>query len=353
MVKNIVFLYPGQGAQAPGMGIDLFTASKAVRDLFALASQVVGRDMVTLLRDSDADTLKRTDVSQPAITLANLAAAAVLKEKGVVPFACAGFSLGEYAALATAGVITVAEAFRLVTKRGEAMQKAADKLAAADANGTAPGMAAVLGLPPEKVEALVAEWTKAGMTGLYAANYNSPSQVVLAGTAAALTDAEARFKEAGAKRVIRLKVASPFHSPLLQEAADEFTEALTSAVFSDPKLPLFSNVTGKRVESGAEAKKFALRQIIEPVRWTSEETAISALDPDAILEVGPGKVLQGLWKDCGSSAPCMLAGTLTDIESAVAALYAKEEGSTAAHTHRYPQVGETAKYEQSTDRRVI
>lgn len=320
MVKKTVFLFPGQGAQTPGMGIDLHGSSKAAKDLFALASDAVGRDMIALLRDSDAETLKRTDISQPAITLANLAAAAVLKEKGVVPFACAGFSLGEYAAMAIAEVITVADAFRLVTKRGEAMQKAADRLAAADVNGTAPGMAAVLGLRPDRVETLVAEWTQAGLAGLYAANYNSPSQVVLAGTAAALTEAEARFKEAGAKRFIRLKVASPFHSPLLQEAADEFTAALMSTVFLDPKIPLFSNVTGKRIETGAEAKALALRQIVEPVRWTAEETAIAALSPDAILEVGPGKVLQGLWKDSGSSAPCYLAGTLADIENAVAAL---------------------------------
>jgi len=320
MVKNIVFLYPGQGAQAPGMAMDLYGSSAAAKALFDTASEAVGRDMAALLRDSDADTLKRTDVSQPAITLANLAAAAVLGERGVAPGACAGFSLGEYAALATTGVLSVADAFRLVAKRGEAMQKAADRIAAAGADGSAPGMAAVLGLPPDKVESLVAEWTAAGLAGLYAANYNSPSQVVVAGTAAALADAEARFKEAGAKRVIRLKVAGPFHSPLVREAADEFAAGRAAAAFADPKLPLFSNVTGKRVESGAEAKKLALRQITESVRWTAEEAAIASLNPGAVLEVGPGKVLQGLWKDSGSAAPCHLAGTLADIEAAVAAL---------------------------------
>ncbi len=320
MVKNVVFLYPGQGAQAPGMGMDLYEASASAKDLFKLASDAVGRDMAALLRDSDAETLKRTDVSQPAITLANLAGAAVLKEKGIEPSACAGFSLGEYAALATVGVLTTEAAFRLVAKRGEAMQKAADRIAAAGADGSAPGMAAVLGLPPEKVEALVAEWTAAGLAGLYAANYNSSSQVVIAGTAAALAEAETRFKEAGAKRVLRLKVAGPFHSPLVKEAAEEFAAVLEAASFADPKLPLFANVTGKRVESGAEAKKLALRQITEPVRWTAEEAAIMALGPKAVLEVGPGKVLQGLWKDTGSAASCLTAGTLADIEAAVAAL---------------------------------
>ena len=320
MVKKAFFLYPGQGAQAPGMAMDLFAVSAAVRELFELSSEAVGRDMAALLRDADADTLKRTDISQPAITLANLAAAAALKELGVEPSGCAGFSLGEYAALATAGVLSVSETFALVAKRGEAMQKAADRIAAAGDAGSAPGMAAVLGLAPEKVESLVAEWTAAGLAGLHAANYNSQSQVVVAGTAAALADAEARFKEAGAKRVIRLKVAGPFHSPLVKDAADEFAAVLASAAFADPKIPLFSNVTGKRVGSGEEARKLALRQITEPVRWTSEETAIAALSPAAVLEVGPGKVLQGLWKDSGSAAPCFLAGTLADIEAAVAAL---------------------------------
>ncbi len=320
MVKKAFFLYPGQGAQAPGMAMDLFAASAAVRDLFALASEAVGRDMEVLLRDADADTLKRTDVSQPAITLANLAAAAALKERGVEPSGCAGFSLGEYAALTAAGVLSPADAFRLVAKRGEAMQRAADRIAAAGADGSVPGMAAVLGLAPEKVETLVAEWTAAGLAGLHAANYNSPNQVVVAGTAAALAEAETRFKEAGAKRVIRLKVAGPFHSPLVADAAEEFAAVLQSASFADPALPLFSNVTGARISSGEEARKLALRQITEPVRWTAEETAIAALAPAAVLEVGPGKVLQGLWKDSGSAVACLPAGTLADIEAAAAAL---------------------------------
>jgi len=319
MVKQAVFLFPGQGAQFPGMAVDLHEQSDAVRDLFARGSEASGRDLLALLRDSDAETLKRTDVSQSAITAANLAAAAYLVERGVEPAACAGFSLGEYAALATAGVLGVEDAFALVAKRGAAMQRASDRIAAAGADG-APGMAAVLGLPPEKVEALVAEWTAAGLSGLYAANFNSPTQVVVAGTAAALSEAESRFKEAGAKRVLRLKVAGPFHSPLVKEAADEFAAVLESVPFADPKLPLFSNVTGKRIATGAEARALALRQITEPVRWTAEEREIAALAPTSVLEVGPGKVLQGLWKDSGSAAPCWAAGSVADIEAALAAM---------------------------------
>lgn len=319
MVKQAVFLFPGQGAQFPGMAVDLHDDSGAVRDLLARGSEASGRDLLALLRDSDAETLKRTDVSQSAITAANLAAAAYLVERGVEPSSCAGFSLGEYAALATAGVLGVEDAFALVAKRGAAMQRASDRIAAAGADG-APGMAAVLGLPPEKVEALVAEWTAAGLSGLYAANFNSPTQVVVAGTAAALAEAESKFKEAGAKRVLRLKVAGPFHSPLVKEAADEFAAVLQSVPFADPKLPLFSNVTGKRVSTGAEARELALRQITEPVRWTAEEREIAALAPTSVLEVGPGKVLQGLWKDSGAAVPCYAAGSVADIEAALAAM---------------------------------
>lgn len=319
MVKRAAFLFPGQGAQFPGMAMDLHGASGAVRDLFVLASDVCGRDMVALLRDSDQETLKRTDVSQPAITLANLAAAAVLAERGVSAEACAGFSLGEYAALATAGVLTAEETFRLVSARGQAMQRAADRIAAAGADG-APGMAAVLGLPPERVEALVAEWTAAGLSGLHAANYNSPTQVVVAGTAAALAEAETRFKAAGAKRVLRLKVAGPFHSPLVAEAALEFAGVLATSTFANPGIPLFSNVTGAPVTIGAEARGLALRQITEPVRWTAEEAQLLALGPKAALEVGPGKVLQGLWKDIGAGVPCLPAGSVSDIDAALGML---------------------------------
>jgi len=314
-----VFLFPGQGAQYPGMAMDLFEASVAVRDLFRTASMAAGRDMERLLGTAKADELKRSDIAQPAITLANLAAATLLLEHGVVPSACAGFSLGEYAALAVAGVLSVEDCFRLVAARGAAMQKAADGIAAGTA-GDVPGMAAVLGLPCDTVEALIGEWKDKGLEGLYAANFNSPRQTVVAGTSAALAEAETRFKAAGAKRVLRLQVAGPFHSPLVAEAAREFSPLLDAVAFADPVLPLFSNVTGGRVASGGEAKRLALRQITGSVRWTAEEAALAALAELAVLEAGPGKVLAGLWKDSGSSVPCLAAGTAVDIAGALAAL---------------------------------
>ncbi|GHV96410.1 malonyl CoA-acyl carrier protein transacylase [Spirochaetia bacterium] len=328
MKKNsVVYLFPGQGAQYTGMALDFLAVDTGVKKLFETASEICGKDMRSLL-ESDAETLKRTDISQPAVTLANLAAAAALATQGFSPIACAGFSLGEYAALVCAGVISAEDCFRLVKARGEAMQKSADRLR--EAGDAAPGMAAVIGLPPEQVEALIAEWSAAGLKDLYAANINSPKQLVVSGTAAALAEAETRFKEAGARRVLRLQVAGPFHSPLIADAAEAFRPALETVEFREPKFPLFSNVTGRQVASGAEAKKLALAQITSPVRWVDEQAAIAAdiKGIDACLEVGPGKVLQGLWSDSSqlrsaqlrseqpgndSEIPCYAAGTVEDI----------------------------------------
>jgi [acyl-carrier-protein] S-malonyltransferase len=355
--KTLVFLFPGQGAQYPGMGLDLRAASTAAGEVFSIASETLGLDLAALIRDSDEEKLKRSDVSQITLTAASLAAAATLRERGLVPTACAGFSLGEYPALACTGVIGLADCFTLTYARGRAMQAAVDRIAGGDVgeraaspdDGTtagttdtaenAPGMAAVLGLAPERVEGLIAEWKKAGgdfsaadfsvrqplaaqqtlaarqLAGdLYAANINSPKQTVVSGTAAALAEAENRFKEAGAKRFVRLRVAGPFHSPFMKEAVDAFAPVLESVNFHDPKIAVFSNVTGRRVESGAEAKALALRQICEGVRWTDEEAAIAALNPDAVFETGPGKVLQGLWRDAGIAVPCYGAGTAEEIE---------------------------------------
>ena len=317
--KNVVYLFPGQGAQYSGMAHD-FLVSSAVKELFDTASDINGKDMKALL-SSDADTLKRTDVSQPAITLANICAAAYLAEQGYSPSACAGFSLGEYAALVYSGVISSADCFRLIKARGEAMQKTADSLreraGVASATGgdaaAAPGMAAIVGLAPEQVEELIAKWSAEGLKDLYAANINSSKQVVVSGTAGALTEAESRFKEAGAKRVIRLQVAGPFHSPLMADSAAAFATVLESVTFNNPAVALFSNVTGKQISSGDEAKKLALQQITNPVRWVEEQASIAKLGCSACLEVGPGKVLQGLWKDTGSEIPIYAAGTVEDI----------------------------------------
>ena len=198
------------------------------------------------------------------------------------------------------------------------MQKTADRLrneAGGDTNA-APGMAAIVGLAPDAVEELIAGWKNqsAELKDLYAANINSIKQLVVSGTAAALTQAQPLFKEAGAKRFIRLQVAGPFHSPLMADAADAFASALEQIEFRNPIIPIFSNVTGKQISSGEEAKKLALFQITSPVRWVEVEAAVAACAVEACFETGPGKVLQGLWKDTGSEIPVFAAGTVEDIE---------------------------------------
>jgi len=302
-----VYLFPGQGAQFTGMGIDLDIAdsdgSTGVRALFDLASDLLGSDIRKLL-NSDAEVLKRTDVSQVAITVASLAAVRALSSRGIKPSACAGFSLGEYPALAVTGVISEADAIRLTIERGRIMQKVAE------ASGSA-GMSAVLGLSPVAVDQVIMTGLANGTfkaNSIFAANYNSPLQTVISGTEESLVAAEVAFKAAGARRAIRLKVAGPFHSPLMIKAGEEFAKVLESVTFADPAIPLFSNVTGKRITSGAEAKKCAVAHISSPVRWTEEEEAIAALmasiSETELVEVGPGKVLSGLWADSKQAGSC-------------------------------------------------
>ncbi|MDR0706837.1 MAG: ACP S-malonyltransferase [Treponema sp.] len=308
--KKAAFLFPGQGAQYRGMGLDFYEKLETVKKLFSLCSDIMGMDMKTSLETADDETLKRTDVSQSTITLVNLAAASFLDERGVRPAAAAGFSLGEYAALAAAGVVSAEDCFHLVKERGKAMQCAADDVGH---GADAPGMAAVIGLSPEKIAELLAEW-KIG--DLFAANINSKKQTVVAGSASALTRAEPLFKAAGARRCIRLAVAGPFHSPLMNGAVEHFKPCLEKTVFSDPRIPLYSNVTGDLITSGAEAKRLALRQIVSPVQWVAEERAlIESGGFDVALETGPGAVLAGLWRDMESSILCLAAGTIQAIEA--------------------------------------
>ena len=321
MVTKYAFLFPGQGSQFQGMGVDLYEAFSASKKCIDAASDVAGEDILALLRDSSAETLARSDRCQLSITAASLAIVSALKEKGIEPAACAGFSLGEFPALYAASVLSFEDTIAVVKKRGEIMQRVCDSIAERSA-GRAPGMAAVIGLPPEKVIE-----TCAGIEGVYAANMNSARQTVVSGTADGLDAAEAAFKEAGARRVVRLAVAGPYHSPLMQEAADEFVNVLEPIAFRDPSIALFSNVSGKRVSSGAEAKELAVKHLVQSVLWTSEEKELAALisaDTDnawRILEPGPGKVLSGLWKETefgaeNPSVPCCSCESIAELVKA-------------------------------------
>ena len=296
MSKKFAFLFPGQGAQEPGMLKDICEAFPVARKIIDKISEITGVDMPKLMWESEASVLSRSDNSQLAITAASVATMKVLEEKGVVPASAMGFSLGEFPALYAAGVLSFEDVIKVVQKRGQIMQAVCEQIASEN-EGHAPGMSAILGLAPEKVTE-IANFIE----NVYAANLNSVKQTVISGTYDGLEAAEKAFADAGARRCVRLAVAGPFHSPLMQKAADEFEKAIADVTFNDPKIPLFSNVTGKQVMSGEEAKKSAVLHLTNPVRWTDEEAVLGAMmTEDAgsewkVIEVGPGRVLGGLWK---------------------------------------------------------
>jgi [acyl-carrier-protein] S-malonyltransferase len=306
-------LFPGQGAQYPGMGKDLWDASDPVKKLFSKASKAAEMDLEKLLFQGSAEDLQATDKTQVAITLVSLCSALFLREKGIAPDGFAGFSLGEYAALHEAGVIGLDHLFPIVKIRGELMEKAARNL---DSPSGKPGMAAVVGLAVSAMTEAVKPMEK---DGVYLANFNSPVQAVLSGSQDGLAKAEAALKAAGAKRVIRLKVSGPFHSPYMESAAREFEEALGSFPFAEPKLPVYSNVTGARISTGAEARQMCRRQIVSPVQWVTVEESLLADGFTRFLEAGPGTVLTGLFKALKSDVNVGPAGKSVDIAKIPAA----------------------------------
>jgi [acyl-carrier-protein] S-malonyltransferase len=279
------------------MGKGFFEASSAVRKLFSLASDVTGYDMKKILFESSEDELKRTENSQSAITLMNLSVALFLEEQGILSSAAAGFSLGEYSALVEAGILSAETVFPLVIERGRIMGEAVQensKLAAGSA------MAAVIGIDGATIDEVLAE-----EDDIYPANYNAPLQTVISGTMAALDKVSEALKKAGARRIIPLKVSGPFHTPLMKDAREKFSQILENCSFNDPVKPVYSNVTGKRIENGASARELCKEQITAPVRWTALEESLRDDGYHAMVESGPGKVLSGLWKSGPGTVLCL------------------------------------------------
>jgi [acyl-carrier-protein] S-malonyltransferase len=302
------FLFPGQGAQYPGMGKDLWEESPKVKELFDIASDTAKLDVKKLLFEGSEDELRVTDKTQVAVTLVNLSVSAVLREKGLVADGCAGFSLGEYSALCEAGIIALEDIFPLVKARGEFMERASRAL---DTPTGKAGMTAVVGCEYAKAVEILSGLKR---DDVFLSNHTSPTQVVLGGTAQGLANAEDAFDAAGFRRLVPLKVSGPFHTPLIKQAQDDLRGLLDQYTFRDPVKAVYANATGERITSGARAKELCVTQVISTVRWVAEEENILKDGFDRFIETGPGTVLKGLWKGFNTQYVCASAGKLEEIK---------------------------------------
>lgn len=277
------YVFPGQGSQFSGMGKDLYDDYKVAKTLFKSANEILGFDITKILFEGSDEDLQQTSVTQPAIYIHSVIISKVLGEK-FRPDALAGHSLGEYSALTAAGTISFDSGLKLVSQRAEAMQKACDL-----EDGT---MAAILGLEDEKVVQICDQ-----IEGLVvAANFNCPGQLVISGSTDAIVSACGIMKSSGAKRALVLPVGGAFHSPLMEPARIELANAIENTDFVSPICPVFQNVVANAVTDPLAIKKNLVDQLTAPVRWTQSVEKMVALGVNHFIEVGPGKVLQGLIK---------------------------------------------------------
>jgi len=277
------YIFPGQGAQFPGMGKDLFEKSKTAYELFNIANEILGFKISDIMFNGSAEDLKQTSVTQPAIFLHSVILA-ISKGNEISPNMVAGHSLGEFSALVVNKSISFEDGLKLVSIRANAMQKACENN---------PGtMAAVLALDDDIVENVCKE-----INGIVvAANYNCPGQLVISGELKSIESACEKLKQIGARRALVLPVGGAFHSPLMEEAKKELEEAISKTVFSNPICPIYQNVNGLPFSSENEIKENLISQLTSPVRWTQSINKMIKDGAIEFIEVGPGKVLQGLVK---------------------------------------------------------
>ena len=288
------YVFPGQGAQFTGMGKDLYDSSDLAKEMFNKANEVLGFDIVKIMFEGSEEELKQTKVTQPAIFLHSTILAACLGEE-FQPDMVAGHSLGEFSALVANGTLNFEDGLKLVYQRALAMQKACEVEPST--------MAAILGLEDEVVENICAS-----VDGIVvAANYNCPGQLVISGAVKAVELACEKLTEAGAKRALILPVGGAFHSPLMEPAREELAAAIEKTTFNNPKCPVYQNVTASAVSSPDEIKKNLVFQLTAPVKWTQTMNQMLADGASEVIEVGPGKVLQGLFKKVDRAFPCSSA----------------------------------------------
>jgi len=274
------YVFPGQGAQFPGMGKDLYEGDAKARELFEKANEILGFRITDIMFDGSADDLKQTQVTQPAIYLHSVILAGTLEN--FKPAMTAGHSLGEFSALAASGTLTFEDGLQLVHQRALAMQKACE--------AEPSTMAAILGLENSVVEEVCEKIDEV----VVPANYNSPGQIVISGSMAGIDRAVEQLTAAGAKRAIKLQVGGAFHSPLMEPAKEELASAIEATYFSKPVCPVYQNVNAAPSSVPEEIRKNLVLQLVSPVRWTQTVQQMIADGGTVFTEVGPGNVLQGL-----------------------------------------------------------
>lgn len=282
------YVFPGQGAQFPGMGKDLYEAYPLARDLFEQANDILGFRITDIMFEGDSEDLKQTRVTQPAVFLQSIISSRIMTLSA--PDMVAGHSLGEYSALVACEALRYEDALMLVSRRAQAMQKACEKQEST--------MAAVLGMEDERVNEICQQ--VAGKV-VVAANFNCPGQVVISGTIDGIEEACVRLREAGAKRAIRLQVGGAFHSPLMQPAAEELKDAILATEFHAPICPIYQNVNAYPQVDSEQIRQNLLLQLTAPVRWTQTIRNMIVDGATEFYEYGPGDVLKNLIKKIDSS----------------------------------------------------
>lgn len=301
-MSRIAFIFPGQGAQAAGMGKDFYEQSETAREVFDKASALLGFSMPELCFEPN-DRLDITEYTQAAMVTTSIAMMKVLMEEtGIRPDVAAGLSLGEYCALYAAGVMSADDAITTVRQRGILMQEAVPVGVGA--------MAAVLAMAAEKIEEVLKD-----IPDVWIANYNCPGQIVISGKKEAVELACEKLKEAGAKRTVMLNVSGPFHSGMLAEAGEKLGEFLENVEISDPQIPYVANVTASYVTDKAEVKSLLARQVSSSVRWEQSVRAMLADGVDTFVEIGPGKTLAGFMRKITRDAKVVNIETLQDVRA--------------------------------------